>query len=140
MGKYEDAVRDACVAAGLPEPEREFRFHDVRLYRFDCAWPEHKLAVEIHGGTASGGRHVSPSGMKSDCDKANLALLLGWRVLTFTQTHIGSKIGMTRTVSVIAAALRGANPPWHLANPKGKKKRKAKKRETVKAERGMFDG
>jgi len=35
---------------GLPEPEREYRFHPRRKWRFDAAWPDAKLAVEVEGG------------------------------------------------------------------------------------------
>lgn len=37
-------------AYGLPEGEAEFRFHPSRRWRFDRAWRERLLAVEIEGG------------------------------------------------------------------------------------------
>ena len=39
-------------AAGLPEPAQQFRFHPVRLWRADFAWPDAKLLVEVDGATA----------------------------------------------------------------------------------------
>src|SRR5678815_1231604 len=62
-----------------PRPQREYRFHDARKWRFDFAWPEIKLAVEIEGQ----GRHQTFIGFRRDCDKYNEALALGWRVLRF---------------------------------------------------------
>jgi very-short-patch-repair endonuclease len=65
----------------LPPPKREFKFHPKRNWRFDFAWPEYMLAVEIEGGTGSNGRHVRPAGFREDCKKYNAAALLGWTVL-----------------------------------------------------------
>lgn len=59
---------------------REFRFHPERRWRFDFAWPEHAVALEIEGGIYCGGRHVRPAGYSRDCVKYNEAQLLGWRV------------------------------------------------------------
>lgn len=71
-------------AAGLPRPETEHVFCSGRRWRFDFAWPERWLAVEVEGGTWVGGRHVRPQGFEADCEKYNTATLLGWRVLRFT--------------------------------------------------------
>lgn len=68
----------------LPLPEREYRFCRGRRWRFDFAWPELKLALEIEGGTYSGGRHVRGDGFEADCKKYNTAELLGWTVLRVT--------------------------------------------------------
>ncbi len=70
--------------AGLPLPEREFLFHKRRKWRFDFAWPDLLIAVEVEGGVFSGGRHVRGQGYESDCEKYNEAQLLGWMVLRFT--------------------------------------------------------
>ena len=62
----------------LPEPVREYPF---RGWRFDFAWPDLKIFVEIDGGTYNGGHHVSPIGYERDCKKSNQAQLEGWVVL-----------------------------------------------------------
>ena len=72
------------VGIMLPAPEREYRFHPTRRWRFDFAWPEVKVAVEIHGGIWSGGRHTRGKGLAKDCEKHNAATKLGWRVLYYT--------------------------------------------------------
>lgn len=78
--------------AGLPAPVREYRFAVElrRRWRFDLAWPDHWLAVEVDGGTWVGGRHTSGQGFEQDCVKLNEALCLGWRVLRVTPRHVKS--------------------------------------------------
>jgi very-short-patch-repair endonuclease len=69
---------------GLPLPKREYEFCPGRKWRFDFAWIEQKLAVEVEGGNWSGGRHTRGRGFEQDCEKYNAAILMGWRVLRFT--------------------------------------------------------
>lgn len=68
----------------LPIPESEFRFHPTRKFRFDFAWPDHKLGLEIDGGVWTGGRHTRPKGFIRDQEKTNLAAVEGWQVLRVT--------------------------------------------------------
>ena len=77
-------------ALGLPEPECEYRFARPRQWRFDFAWPALLLAVEVEGGSWSGGRHTSGAGFAADCEKYNEATLRGWRVLRVTGAHVKS--------------------------------------------------
>lgn len=75
---------------GLPDPATELLFHPKRKWRFDYAWEEQKLALEIHGGIHSGGRHTRGRGFVEDRAKMNEAVLLGWTVLEVTPEHIKS--------------------------------------------------
>lgn len=68
----------------LPSPEREYVFFPGRRWRFDFAWPEQKVAVEVDGGTWSGGRHTSGSGYDKDAEKLAEAAILGWTVVRFS--------------------------------------------------------
>lgn len=77
-------ARWAQLAVGQPAPLPEFQFHPARRWRFDFAWPAHCLAVELEGGTYSGGRHTRGAGYTADCEKYNAAVAQGWRVLRFT--------------------------------------------------------
>ena len=83
---------------GLPEPEREYRFHPTRRWSFDFVWPDAMLAVEVEGGVWAQGRHTRGAGFIADCEKYNEAALLGWRVLRVTGEHIndGSAIDWIR--------------------------------------------
>ena len=66
---------------GLPEPTPEFRFHATRKWRFDFAWPDLKVAVEVEGGIWIGGRHTRGKGFLADLEKYNYAAVAGWCVL-----------------------------------------------------------
>ena len=68
---------------GVPEPIREYTFHPKRRWRFDMAWPDRMLAVEVEGGTYAHSRHTSGPGFHRDCEKYNTATLHGWRVIRF---------------------------------------------------------
>lgn len=75
---------------GFPDPATEQLFHPKRKWRFDYAWEEQKLALEIHGGIHTGGRHTRGRGFVEDRAKMNEATLLGWTVLEVTPEHIKS--------------------------------------------------
>lgn len=66
------------------EVEKEFKFHPVRKWRFDYAFPEYKVAVEVDGGVWTGGRHINPAGYINDMEKLNTAASMGWLVLRIT--------------------------------------------------------
>lgn len=68
---------------GIKTPEREYKFHEKRKWRFDYAWPDKKIAVEKEGGVWSHGRHTRGSGFVKDMEKYNEAGRLGWRVFRF---------------------------------------------------------
>lgn len=80
--------------------EREVTFCD-RKWRFDFAWTAQRLAVEIEGGSYTGG-HKRGAAYESDCDKHNTAMDLGWRVYRFTPAHVEDG----RALSVIQEAVK----------------------------------
>ena len=80
----EDHFLFQVKALGVPEPIREHRFMaPTRQFRFDFAWPDQKIAVEVEGGTFAKGksRHTTGSGFHNDAIKYNYAILYGWKVL-----------------------------------------------------------
>jgi very-short-patch-repair endonuclease len=89
-------------AVGLPDPIEEHRFAPPRRWRFDFAWPDRLLALEIEGGTWSGGRHVRGKGYEADCIKYSEAALLGWRVLRVTSEMVSDG----RALALLERALR----------------------------------
>jgi len=89
--------------AGLPTPEREWKFHPQRRWRFDFCWVKQGIAVECEGGTWVNGAHNRGAHFQSDCEKYNSAVLLGYKVLRFT----GADIKSGRALAQITAALAG---------------------------------
>lgn len=100
MSALEENLLFQVRAIGLPEPVREHRFHATRKWRFDLAWPALKLAVEVEGGTYSGGRHTRGKGFESDCEKYGEAMLLGWNVYRCTGPMI-KKGHAIRTIELL---------------------------------------
>lgn len=106
MSDLEEALLMQLRLCKMPAPEREYRFAAIHTggtgkgirarlaesglkdWRFDLAWPDLKLAVEVEGGTWNGGRHTRGKGFEDDCIKYNAAMLLGWNVARFTSSMI----------------------------------------------------
>jgi very-short-patch-repair endonuclease len=94
----EDLFAFQCKSRQLPSVERNFRFAQSvkRQWRFDFAFLDAKLAVEVEGlvvhriGTelVCTGRHASVDGFRQDCVKYATAALLGWTVLRFEQSQV----------------------------------------------------
>lgn len=90
---------DHCGIYGIV-PAREYPFMQGRDFRFDFCFPDDLIAVEIEGGSYTNGRHNRPKGFASDCEKYNLAALMGYRIFRFTpeMVHSGSAIDFVMTV------------------------------------------
>lgn len=93
-----------------PAPERELRFCPPRRWRFDLAWPEHKVAVEIHGAVWTSGRHTRGAGFSMDRAKVNTAQLRGWICLEFTTTMLSEDPELCVRQVLDAIALRDNLP------------------------------
>lgn len=70
---------------GLPMPVAEYRFHPTRQWRFDFAFPDEKLAIELEGAVFTRGRHTRGSGYIKDLEKYNAATELGWYLLRYAK-------------------------------------------------------
>ena len=80
----------ALEVRGLPRPEREHKFEAKRRWRFDYAWPQQMVALEVEGGVWTGGRHTRGAGFVKDMEKYNRAAVLGWRLLRVTPDKLVS--------------------------------------------------
>lgn len=69
---------------GGPEYVTEYRFHPLRKWRLDVAWPDLLVGVELEGGTWMQGGHSRGKGFSEDCEKYNALVHLGWRVYRYT--------------------------------------------------------
>ena len=103
MGKseLEELLAAQIRILGVEEPVRQCRLVPGRRFKFDFCWPKHRIACAVEGGTWVGGRHTTGSGFERDCEKYNLATLLGWRVLRATSNMVRDG----RAVALIEEAL-----------------------------------
>lgn len=92
----------------IPTPVAEHRFDPVRKWRFDFAWPELRVAVEIEGGTWTKGRHTRGKAFEADCEKYNEAAIAGWTVLRVTTDMIDDGRAVTFVERLIVARLDAA--------------------------------
>lgn len=93
------------VELGLREFVTEYEFHKTpgevslqifarfdafraRGWRFDYAFPDIMVAIEIEGGVWTGGRHTRGCGFQDDLDKYNVAAAIGWRLFRFSTQDI----------------------------------------------------
>ena len=86
----------------LSPPQRQIHFHDKRRWRFDFAFVEDKLAIEIQGGTWIKGGHNTGYGVTADYEKLRAAQRLGWRVLPYSTEDCKD---MVRVVTEVAEIL-----------------------------------
>ena len=67
---------------------KEYRFHPTRKWRFDYAFVEHKIAIEVDGGVWINGRHNRAAGYVKDLEKFNAAAAMGWVVIKYTPEQL----------------------------------------------------
>lgn len=89
--------------AGAPLPVAEYRFDAVRKWRFDRAFPDQRVAVELEGGIYSRGRHTRAAGFIADAEKYNAAAVAGWLVLRFVASDL--RAHPDRVVGQVASVL-----------------------------------
>lgn len=94
-------------AAGIRAPIDEYRFAPPRLWRFDFAWLEERVAVEVEGGLYVGGRHSRAAGFEADAEKYAEAAIAGWLVLRVT----GHMVEDLRALKLLERALRARRQP-----------------------------
>lgn len=90
MSHLEALLAQQLTLAGLGDFVTQFKAVEGRRFAWDFSWPEHRLLVEVQGAVFSRGKsgHTSGMGIHRDGEKANLATLAGWRVLSAADHHI----------------------------------------------------
>lgn len=87
--QLEETLAFQIKAYGLPKPDREYRFHPTRKFRFDFAWPVQRVAAEVEGGIwRPRGAHSGGTAILRDMEKHNLAASLGWSVYRFAGAQV----------------------------------------------------
>ena len=101
-GKYNTEVILKWFAEHGLFPVAEYRFDDTRKWRFDFAFTDARVALEVEGGVWTGGRHTRGSGFVKDIEKYNRAAELGWRIVRTTP----SELGMQETIDLLKKVTR----------------------------------
>jgi len=126
MSRLEDTLALLIKASDLPEPVRQYKFvRDVvgdgpgirarvkeaglKDWRFDFAWPDIKLAVEVEGGAWTRGRHTRGKGFVGDMEKYNYAAVCGWTLLRFATNHLTNGYAIQMIERMIKEKLRNDN-------------------------------
>ena len=86
----------------LPPAVAEYEFLPDRKFRFDFAFVEHKIALEVEGGVWKQGRHNRPEGFLKDIEKYNAAVVEGWKVLRCVPNELTS----IKTIEMLKSALQ----------------------------------
>lgn len=126
--KLEESMATILRHIGADDFVQEHRFHPTRRWRLDFAWPEERVAIEVQGGTYSGGGHTRGAQYAKDCEKLNAAQIMGWKVLQFDTNHVRDCAKLTQrkvsggsveakhryAITTILAALgRDGTEPFH---------------------------
>jgi very-short-patch-repair endonuclease len=101
VSDLEDRLAGQLRMIDGPAYVREHRFHPTRKWRFDFAWPALLLAVEVEGGSWTGGAHNRGAHFESDAVKYSEAAVLGWRIIRVTTDMVDDG----RAVGLICRAL-----------------------------------
>ncbi|WP_426473409.1 hypothetical protein [Chryseobacterium balustinum] len=83
IGPYKLHIMSVMKKSGL-EFEEEYKFDEVRKFRFDWAIEQYRIAIEFEGIISEKSRHTTIEGFSNDCVKYNLAQCNGWTVLRYT--------------------------------------------------------
>ena len=83
-------------------PEAEYRFDPDRRWRFDWAWVQQRVALEVNGGVWIAGRHSRGRGQIADYEKWSEAAAQGWRMIHVIPDQLQDE----KTLDMIRRALR----------------------------------
>lgn len=90
MSELNNAFGFQCHVAGIPY-QCEYQAIPGRRYKYDFYFEQANLLVELQGGVYQyKPSHASASGIRRDAEKANLATLHGYKLLTFTSDMVAS--------------------------------------------------
>ncbi len=101
MTALEEMFALQCEQAGFPAPLREYAAVPGRRFRWDFAWTDARVLVEINGGTYAHMGHSTGSGIARDYEKSNLAMLAGWRTFVFDRRMVEAGTALDVTAKAL---------------------------------------
>lgn len=111
MNPQETKIFNALRLAGF-DVTPEYKFLPDRKFRFDFVIlaDGNKIAVEFEGGVWTNGGHVRGGGYTSNCEKYNLAVMNGWKVLRYTSEHLKNN-GAFKIPNDVRRCMSGGQSP-----------------------------
>jgi len=100
-GMLEASVFALARELRVPQPVAELAFHPGRRWRFDFAWPDYRVALEVEGGIwrkGGKGAHSGGAAIERDIEKHNHATVLGWRVIRAAPEDLTLGMGMCAAI------------------------------------------
>jgi len=111
VNNYKADFLNQLHLAGLPEPQAELRFAPPRLWRFDWAYEDRKVAIEYQGGNYTGkGGHNTVKGLKNDYEKFTEAALRGWMLILIDSGSVRDGRALDWTIRALTARMKGVAP------------------------------
>jgi very-short-patch-repair endonuclease len=101
MNALEEMFALQCEQAGFPAPLREYAAVPGRRFRWDFAWTDARVLVEINGGTYAHMGHSTGPGIARDYEKSNLAMLAGWRTFVFDRRMVEAGTALDVTAKAL---------------------------------------
>lgn len=102
MSNLNEEFEQQLIYIGLTNYEREYRAIPGRRFRYDFAFVEDKLLIEINGGIYRyNPSHASAGNIRRDYEKLDMAVLYGWRQLIFAPDMVQSGWALTITENVL---------------------------------------
>ena len=108
--KVEDVLAAALEKSLGVAPVREFAFHKHRRWRYDVAYPEQGVCIDINGHRS----HRTAKARRNDAAKLNAATELGYAVFIYPAESIYTASRLERVVAQISRYLCGA--PCEIAS------------------------
>lgn len=83
--RYPDMLAAQIAEAGMPAPQREYRWHPTRRFRADLAWVDRKFIVEVDGAV-----HRMKDKFARDIERHNLLIRAGYLYIRVTPAMVRS--------------------------------------------------